>query len=112
MKYKSWHFYMKSREGRKNNEIIKKLRDACDNMTGRKPGSKNEPLQMEKLTKTEVQITWPMPCTLASRGAGLPPRQRLCPLRPLARNAFWSRAPRCAAKHIVGAVPAEPYHRE
>ena len=63
MKYKSWHFYMKSREGRKNNDIIKKLRDACDNMTGRKPGSRNEPLQMEKLTKTKVQITWPMPCT-------------------------------------------------
>ena len=64
VKYKSWHFYLVSREGRKNNEIIKKLRGACDSMTGRKPGAPNEPLHMEKLTKTKVQITWPMPCTI------------------------------------------------
>ena len=64
VKFKKWHFYLASKEGSKNREIVRKLRTTCRTTTGRVPGSKNVPLQMEKLTNACVQIEWPMPCTV------------------------------------------------
>ena len=64
VKFKKWVFYLQNKEGSKNNEIIRELRRTCKTTTGRVPGSKNVPLQMEKLTNVCVQIAWPIPCTV------------------------------------------------
>ena len=62
MKYQSWHFYLLLHDdAKKGTETINKLTEACDSMTGRKPGGKNEPLKMERPTPKKVEITWPTP---------------------------------------------------
>ena len=62
MKYSAWHFYMRGTNGAQNNDVLKKLRETCSESMAKKPGSSMQPLQMEKLTKTKVQISWPAPC--------------------------------------------------
>ena len=62
VKYQSWHFYLLLHDdAKKGTETINKLTEACDSMTGRKPGGKNEPLKMERPTPKKVEITWPTP---------------------------------------------------
>ena len=61
-KYSARHFYMRGTNGAQNNDVLKKLRETCSESMAKKPGSSMQPLQMEKLTKTKVQISWPAPC--------------------------------------------------
>ena len=68
VRHQSWHVYLQLHddEVQKSTETINKLKQACDTMTGRKKGGKNEPLKMETPTKRKVQITWPTPVTIDS----------------------------------------------
>eukprot|EP00959_Pyramimonas_sp_CCMP1952_P138283 2894131-Pyramimonas_sp.AAC.1 len=61
-KYSAWHFYMRGANGAQNNDVVKKLRGTCSESMAKKPGSSKQPLQMEKLTETKVQISWPARC--------------------------------------------------
>ena len=62
VKFSVWHFYMHGTNGSQHMDVLKKLRATCSEAKAKKPGSAMQPLQMEKLTKTKVQITWPAPC--------------------------------------------------
>ena len=62
MKYSAWHFYMRGTNGAQNNDVLKKLRETCSESKAKKAGSSMQSLQMKKLTKTKVQISWPAPC--------------------------------------------------
>ena len=62
VKFSGWHFYMQGTNGSQHNEVLKKLRATCSEYKAKKAGSAMQPLQMVKLTKTKVQVSWPAPC--------------------------------------------------
>ena len=63
VKFSVWHFYMNGTNGSQHMEVLKKLRAKCSESKAKKPGGgAMQTLQMVKVTKTKVQITWPAPC--------------------------------------------------
>ena len=63
VKFSVWHFYMHGTNGSQHMDVLKKLRATCSESKAKKPGGgAMQTLEMDKVTKTKVQITWPAPC--------------------------------------------------
>ena len=63
VKFSVWHFYMHGTNGSQHMDVLKKLRATCSAQKANTPGGgRRQTLQMDKVTKTKVEITWPAPC--------------------------------------------------
>ena len=59
VKFSKWGFYLKF-DGPKSHNSVQKLMDVCRTHKARVPGGKNQPLVLTKVSKTKVEIAWPL----------------------------------------------------
>ena len=59
VKFSKWGFYFKA--GKKPQNSMKRLKAAASIHKARVPGSTNQPLVLEKVSKNKVEVAWPLP---------------------------------------------------
>ena len=59
VKFSKWGFYFKA--GKKPQNSMKRLKAAASSHKARVPGSTNQPLVLEKVSKNKVEVAWPLP---------------------------------------------------
>ena len=59
VKFSKWGFYFKA--GKKHQNSMKRLKAAASSHKARVPGSTNQPLVLEKVSRNKVEVAWPLP---------------------------------------------------
>ena len=64
VKFSKWGFYFKA--GKKPQNSMKRLKAAASIHKARVPGSTNQPLVLEKVSRNKVEVAWPLPVSADS----------------------------------------------